>query len=109
MKTLNIALMAGAEGGGASVFLMWGLVIVIFYFFMIRPQQKRQKEAKAFREGLKKGDKVVTIGGIHGKVDTVKENTVIIITEGEGKLKVDKSALSSTAQANEAELAQNVK
>ena len=103
MHTLNIFLMAQGEGG-ASVFLMWGLVIVIFYFFMIRPQQKRQKESKAFREGLKKGDKVVTIGGIHGKVDTVKEDTVIITTEGEGKLKVDKSALSATAQANEAEL-----
>jgi preprotein translocase subunit YajC len=103
MNTLNIFLMALGEDG-ASVFLMWGLVIVIFYFFMIRPQQKRQKEAKAFREGLKKGDKVVTIGGIHGKVDTVKEDTVIITTEGDGKLTVDKSALSATAQANEAEL-----
>jgi len=105
MKALNILLMTEGEGG-ASVFLMWGLVIVIFYFFMIRPQQKKQKESKAFREGLKKGDKVVTIGGIHGKVDVVKEDTVIIITEGEGRLKIEKSALSSTSQANEAELTQ---
>jgi preprotein translocase subunit YajC len=106
MKSMNIFLMAqGAEGGGASVFLMWGIVIIIFYFFMIRPQQKRQKDAKAFREGLKKGDKVVTIGGIHGKVDTVKENTVIITVEDGIKLKVEKSALSATAQVNETELA----
>jgi preprotein translocase subunit YajC len=107
MNSMNIFLMAqGAEGGGASVFLMWGIVIVIFYFFMIRPQQKRQKEAKAFREGLKKGDKVVTIGGIHGKVDTVKDATVIITVEDGVKLKVEKSALSATAQVNETELAQ---
>ena len=94
------------EGGGTSVFIMWGLVLVIFYFFMIRPQQRKQKQASAFRESLKKGSRVVTIGGVHGKVETVKDKTVIIITEGGGKLKVEKSAISPTSEASEAEIAQ---
>jgi len=95
--------------GGSSVFIMWGAVLLIFYFFMIRPQQKKQKQAIAFRESLAKGNKVVTIGGVHGKVETVKDKTVIIVTEGGGKLKVDKSAISTTDTASEAEIVQNSK
>lgn len=106
MRIENILLMSQGEGD-YSFILMWGIVLVIFYFFMIRPQQKRQKEAKAFREALKKGTRVVTIGGIHGKVEAVKDKTVIMVTEGGGKLKVDKSALSATATANEGEIAAN--
>ena len=68
---------------------------------MIRPQQKKAKEAKQFRESLKKGTKVVTIGGIHGKVETVKDLTVIINVEGGGKLKINKSALSVDGADNE--------
>jgi preprotein translocase subunit YajC len=102
-----IALMgAQGEGGGTSVFIMWGLVLLIFYFFMIRPQQKKQKQAQAFRTSLKKGSRVVTIGGVHGKVEAVKEKTVIIETEGGGRLKVEKSAISPTSEASEAEIAQ---
>ncbi|NND93544.1 MAG: preprotein translocase subunit YajC [Flavobacteriales bacterium] len=94
------------EGGGMSVFIMWGLVLLIFYFFMIRPQQKKQKQAQAFRSSLKKGLRVVTIGGVHGKIEAVKEKTVIIETEAGGKLKVEKSAISPTSEASEAEIAQ---
>ena len=105
---LNLITLMGqqGEGGGTSVFIMWGLVLVIFYFFMIRPQQKKQKQAQAFRSSLAKGAKVVTIGGVHGKIETVKDKTVIIVTEGGGKLKVEKSAISPTAEASEADIVQ---
>ncbi|MFK7786965.1 MAG: preprotein translocase subunit YajC [Crocinitomicaceae bacterium] len=76
--------------------LMLVMIIVIFYFFMIRPQQKKQKELKKFRESMAVGDKVVTIGGIHGKILTVDESTVLIATES-GKMRMDKSAISNGA------------
>lgn len=69
----------------------------VFYFFMIRPQMKKQKELKKFREGLAQGDKVVTIGGIHGKILEVTDTTVLISTEGT-KMRVDKSAISSSSE-----------
>ncbi len=81
------------EGGGSTQFiLMIVLMIVVFYFFMIRPQMRKTKEQKKFRENLKKGEKIVTIGGIHGKILEVKETTLIIETEGQGRLKIEKSA-----------------
>jgi len=82
----------GSEGGGTSFFIMILLMIVVFYFFMIRPQMKKSKDQKKFREALKKGDKVITIGGIHGKILEVKETAIIIETEGQGRLKIEKSA-----------------
>jgi preprotein translocase subunit YajC len=85
----------GGEGGSTSFFIMIALMIVVFYFFMIRPQMKKSKEQKNFREGLKKGDKIVTIGGIHGKILEVKETTLIIETEGQGRLKIEKSAAAA--------------
>ncbi len=78
-----------------TTILMFGAIFVVFYFFMIRPQQKKQKELKSFRENLQKGDRIVTIGGVHGKVESVKDGTLIITTEGGGKLKVEKSAVAS--------------
>lgn len=80
--------------GGGSNLIMLVMIIVIFYFFMIRPQMKKQKELKKFREGLTVGDKVVTIGGIHGKILEVAESTILIGTES-GKLRMDKSAISN--------------
>ena len=81
-------------GQGGSTILMFGLMFVVFYLFMIRPQMKKTKEEKVFREGLKKGDRVVTIGGLHGKIVEVKDTTVLLDT-GEGqKLKVEKAAVS---------------
>ena len=74
---------------------MFGLIFVVFYFFMIRPNQKKQKAAKAFRENLNKGDRIVTIGGIHGKVEAVKDATVTITTEDGSKMKIEKSAIAS--------------
>lgn len=80
--------------------IMLVMIIVIFYFFMIRPQQKKQKELKKFRESMAVGDKVVTIGGIHGKILAVDESTVLIGTES-GKMRMDKSAISNGADGQQ--------
>ncbi|WP_062122716.1 preprotein translocase subunit YajC [Geofilum rubicundum] len=69
------------------------LIIVVFYFFMIRPQMKRQKELRKYREGLKKGDKIITTGGIYGRVVEVKDAQVIMEIADEVKIKIDKSAV----------------
>jgi len=74
------------------VLMMFG-----FYFFMIRPQTKKQKELKKFREGLKPGDKIVTIGGIHGKILEIAESTVLIQSEG-SKLRIEKSAIAQSIE-----------
>lgn len=74
--------------------IMIGLMLIVFYFFMIRPQAKKAKEQKKFKEGLKPGDKVITIGGIHAKIAEVKENVCILEVEGGNRLKVEKSAIS---------------
>jgi preprotein translocase subunit YajC len=72
-------------------------MVLIFYFFMIRPQMKKQKELKNFRENLKAGDKVVTIGGIHGKILEVSDTTVLVQAEGT-KLRFDKSAIAQSSE-----------
>ncbi len=93
MNYLTILLQA--EGGGMDLWLMMGAIMVVFYFFMIRPQAKKAKEARNFRESLSKGAKVVTIGGIHGKVSEVKDTAVLLDVGGGMKIKVEKSAISS--------------
>ena len=81
-------------GESGSTILMFALMFLVFYLFIIRPQSKKAKDDKKFREELKKGDKIVTIGGIHGKVAEIKETT-ILLDVGEGKkLKIEKSAIS---------------
>jgi len=91
---LLVLLMAPKEGESPlTTFLPLLLIIVVFYFFMIRPQMKKQKDLRKFREGIKNGDKIITIGGIYGKVVEVSEKTVIIEVEGKQKLKVDKTGL----------------
>ncbi|MGZ2368259.1 preprotein translocase subunit YajC [Ancylomarina sp. YFZ004] len=74
-------------------FLPLVLIVVVFYFFMIRPQMKRQKDLKKFREELKKGDKIVTTGGIYGKIIEMQETTIIMEVEGQSRLKIDKVAV----------------
>lgn len=81
------------EQGGIMSFLPLILVVVVFYFFFIRPQMKKSKEQRKFREELKKGDNVLTLGGIQGKVIKIDEDSVIIETEGQTKLKVVRSAI----------------
>lgn len=69
------------------------LIIVVFYFFMIRPQMKRQKELRKYREALKKGDKIITTGGIYGRVLEVKDTQVIMEIADNVSIKIDKSAV----------------
>jgi preprotein translocase subunit YajC len=89
----------GQPAGGAGqsnpliTFLPLVLVFVVFYFFMIRPQMKKQKEMTNYRNSLQRGDKVITTGGIYGRVYEVKDNYVMLEVGGDFKLKVDKSAL----------------
>lgn len=93
MNVLNVLLQAGG-GGAMSSIIMLVAIIVIFYFFMIRPQQKRQKEEKKFREALTKGQRVVTIGGLHGKIADVRETTVLIEVANDVKIEVEKTAVA---------------
>jgi preprotein translocase subunit YajC len=90
-----VFLQAAAPGGGGgieSIVLIVGL-IAIMYFMMIRPQQQRSKKEKAFRQNLKEGDKVVTIGGLHGKIDRIEGDTVIVQADA-SKLRFDRSAIA---------------
>ncbi len=93
MNNLSIFLQA-ASGGGMSTIIMMVLLFVVFYFFMIRPQQKKAKDARKFREGLQKGAKVVTIGGIHGKVVDVSDTTVLMEVSDGVKMRFEKSAVA---------------
>ena len=89
-------LMGGNPQGGfdASFFLMMGGLFLVMYFFMIRPQQKKTKDQKNFIEELKKGDKVVTIGGIHGKIVKVDEDSLLVEVDTNTKLRLDKASVS---------------
>ncbi|MBT6808976.1 MAG: preprotein translocase subunit YajC [Flavobacteriales bacterium] len=80
-------------GGGSTSLIFFGLIFVVMYFFMIRPQVKKQKKENKFRSELQKGDQVITIGGIHGKVIEVKDTTVILENHGV-KMKIEKSAIA---------------
>ncbi len=97
MEQLNfITLMMGqGEGGGdmTQTLIFMGVMVFVFYFFMIRPQMKKRKEVAKFRSEMKKGDKILTIGGIHGKVNAIKEDAVIIEIENGNLLKIDKNAI----------------
>ena len=95
---LSIILQGQAQGGTGQFMLMMGLMLVVMYFFMIRPQQKKAKAQKKFIEELKKGDKIITTGGIHGKVVSIDGTTVIIENEG-NRLKIEKVAISSDLSA----------
>ena len=101
MTILNILLQEAQQGSSAfsSIFMIVAL-IAIFYFFMIRPQSKRQKEIRKFREGLQSGDKVVTAGGIHGKIKEIKTDSNVVILEiADGvKIRIDKGSIYATAQ-----------
>ena len=102
MKSYLILLQEGGgeaapQGGGAQTLIMFGLIAIVFYFFMIRPQMKRTKEARNFRDALSTGDKVVTSGGIHGKVLEVTDTTVLIQSEG-SKFRIEKGSITHSAE-----------
>ncbi len=81
------------QGGGWTMWVMLILIIVVMWFFMIRPQRKQQKELQKFRDGLSKGDKVVTIGGIYGTVAEIKDKTLLLEIDNNVKIKVDKNSV----------------
>jgi preprotein translocase subunit YajC len=85
----------GASGGMITTLITFGLVFVIFYFLIIRPQNKKQKETQKMIEAVKKGDKVVTAGGVHATVYTVKEKTVILKVDDNCKMEFSKSAIAA--------------
>ena len=91
--TLLQAAPAAQQGGGMSMWIMLALIFLVMWVFMIRPQKKQQKELENFRNSLKKGDKVVTIGGIYGTVCEVKEGTVLLEVDNNVKIRVSKNAL----------------
>lgn len=99
MNILNAILLQAeaSQGGGMSGFIMIIAMVVIFYFFMIRPQSKKQKELKKAREAMKKGDKVVTAGGIHGRIKDLTDATVNIEIAPGVTIKVDKGSVFAVA------------
>lgn len=95
-QLLLMAPSGGQEGGGGgfSFFIFLGLFFLIIYFFMIRPQQKKAKDQKNFLSELKKGDRVVTIGGVYGKIVDMNEETYLLEVDQNVKIRVDKSVIS---------------
>ncbi len=94
----TIFLMMGSqegEGNQLMNFLPLILIVLVFYLFFIRPQMKKSKDQKKFREALKKGDKVITIGGIHGKILELGEKTVTLDVGNQNKMTFEKSAISA--------------
>ena len=99
---LNLIFLQSAEGAAQqgsqwSFWIMMILIFVVFYFFMIRPQTKKQKELQKQRESMKKGDKVVTAGGIYGEIKEVQENSFIITIAKDGTIKVSKESVFADA------------
>ncbi|MEI6022089.1 MAG: preprotein translocase subunit YajC [Bacteroidota bacterium] len=96
----QLLILMAPQGGQSGImsFLPLVAIVVVFYFFMIRPQMKKAKDQKKYIEGLKKGDKILTIGGIYGKVVEVKDDATIIMEVEDGtKMKIAKSAVSNDA------------
>ena len=92
----DILLMTGGQegGGGYQFFIFLGLFFVIIYFFMIRPQSKKAKDQRNFLENIQKGDRIVTIGGIHGKILAINDDSFLIEVDATTKLKIEKSVIS---------------
>lgn len=100
---MNTLFLQAITPAGIQQILLWGAIILIFYFFMIRPQQKKVSDQKKFRESLQKGSNVVTIGGLHGKIVEINDATVILEVDKGIRLKFDKSAIASAATTGSAE------
>jgi len=102
----------GADGATGTAnplmtFLTFVAIIAIFYFLLIRPQNKKQKETQKMLSQLKKGDKIVTIGGIHGTIQLVKEQTVIVKVDEDTKLEFSRSAISTVTTASKEDKSEN--
>ena len=98
---LSIILLQAAKGEQANPYsslIFFAAIILIFYFFMIRPQMKKQKDLKNYREALKKGDKIITSGGIYGKIAEMKDSTILVEIAPDIRIKVDKGSIVRNAQ-----------
>ena len=101
MTILQAAPAGGATGSMLSTLIPFALVFVIFYFLIIRPQNKKQKDMQKMIAAVKKGDKVVTIGGVHALVDKVKETTVVLKVDDNTKIEYSKSAIATVSAKSE--------
>jgi preprotein translocase subunit YajC len=93
---INILLQA-QQGGGAMQIIFLIAIIVVFYFFMIRPQMRKQKQEQSFRTTLEKGAKIVTIGGIHGRIVEVTDKTFLVEVDNNVRMRIEKTAISAEA------------
>ena len=101
LATVFLSMGAGAQGGGGFQFVFLGLMIVVFWMFMIRPQAKKAKQQKQFLQSMQKGDKIVTIAGIHGTVNRLNEDGTFMLEINPGSyIKMEKSAVSMEMTAN---------
>ena len=102
MNLATVFLMVGqGKGGGGFQFVFLGLMILVFWLFMIRPQAKKAKQQKTFMSGLQKGDKIVTIAGIHGTINKINEDGTFLLEINPGSyIKMEKSAVSMEMTAN---------
>ncbi len=108
----SVILLQAAPGGGSLQLLLIGGMILVFWLFMIRPQAKKAKQAKTFQQNMQKGDKIVTIAGIHGTINKVNEDGTIMLETSPGSyMKIEKSAISIewTQNINKAVLASDKK
>ena len=99
MNLLSILLMAPQGGASGSQSGWWSflpllLIVLVFYLFFIRPQMKRSKDQKKFRETLQKGQKIITIGGIHGRITEIQDTTVTVEIDNQVSIRVEKSAIA---------------
>ncbi|MEQ8924981.1 MAG: preprotein translocase subunit YajC [Fulvivirga sp.] len=97
---VNSILLQATEGSGLSSLILFGGIAIVFYFFMIRPQQKKQKQQKKFIEEIKRGDNVVTIGGIHGKVLSTDETTIVLEVDKGVKITFNRTAISMDSSSS---------
>ncbi|MFM7054215.1 MAG: preprotein translocase subunit YajC [Bacteroidota bacterium] len=97
MSLTYILLQAQGQPSGMANLMMILLIVVIFYFFMIRPQMRKAKQERQFKETLQKGDKVVTIGGIHGRIVEMADTTFLVEIDSNVKVRLEKSAVSAEA------------
>jgi preprotein translocase subunit YajC len=104
-QILAMAPPQGGQGGGEiySTIIMFALIIGIFYFMIIRPQQKRSKEREQLLSTIKKGDKIVTAGGVHAKVISVEDKTVLIEIADNVKVKLERSSVAVVNKQGEVE------
>ncbi len=103
MNFMPLLQVSSAQGSVFMPIVTFGLVFVIFYFFIIRPQNKKQKNTEKMISAIKKGDKIITIGGIHGEVSSTKETTVIVKVDDTCKLEFSRSAIANVVLDEKAE------